>query len=97
VGGAERLARATFHATAHPLDDGTSAAREVHEHAPAVDGVGAPVGELRGDQPVDHAGGGGRRQRGVGGDLAHAPPASAGEHQQDTPSVTTDALGGRDR
>ena len=68
-------------------------AGEVHQHPAPVHRVGPPVGEARVDEPVDHPGGGRRRQRGVRGDLAHAPATAPGEHQQHPPAVAADPFG----
>ena len=97
VRGPERLAGPALHPTADAFDDGTSVAGEVDEDAPAINGVGAPVGELCGDQAVDDAGGRGGWQGGVRGDLAHAPATPARQHQQHAPTVTAHPLGRCDR
>lgn len=83
---------------ADPLDDGAAVTGEVHEDTATVDGIVTAVGEPRGDQAVDDTGRGRRGERRMGGDLAHAPPAAAGEHQQYAPAVTADTFGlcGRD-
>lgn len=85
-----------FDTSADALDDSPSVGSEVHEHPPAVDGVGTAEGQLCRDQSVDDAGGRGGRECGVGGDLAHAASASAGEHQQDAPAVSADTFGSGD-
>lgn len=94
----------TLYASADTFYDCAAVGSQVHEHPTTVDGIGTAERQLRGDQAVDHTGGGGGGECGVGGDLAHAAPASAGEHQQDAPAVSAHTFcscgggqGGRNR